>query len=102
MQIYVATESNIDSLEFYNSHSLWFYSLSIILTQYYLTAAPYIKQLDIFKSIVTAHLKSMVIQPAPKDIEEYIDRRKELIREIKLHERQREQEQRESRRAGVC
>lgn len=98
MQIHLITEDNVETEDFYRAR-VPFYALCIILTQYYLNTASYIKDLDCFKHIASHQLKCLMAPPTRAEIEDYIEYRKELIRSIECHERQAQQEQGQSWRA---
>ena len=87
MQIHIIVENDVESDKFYGIR-VWFTALSIILTQYYLWAVPYIKDFDVFKLVTEAQLRFLVTQPTKEQIENYIDNRKQLIQEIEVYERQ--------------
>lgn len=96
MHITIITEDNVETEAFYGMR-IWYYAFSIIVSQYYLFSVPAIKDWEVFKVITAAHLKALVCNPNKKEIEDYIENRKQLIREIELYERQRAQEQRKGR-----
>lgn len=95
MHIHLITEDNLESNNFYGLR-IWYYALSIMITQYYLMMVPGINESETFKTVTYAQLKALSVNPTRNEIEDYIENRKQLIREIELYERARAQEQRKA------
>jgi hypothetical protein len=95
MHIELITEDNLESYEFKGFYT-WYYTLSIIINQYYLTTVLGINKSEVFKTVAYAQLKALSVSPTRNEIEDYIENRKQLIREVELYERARAQEQRKA------